>query len=577
MKCYTPGPRAEEKGGWKAVKIRMLLPILLLLLRPPSLLTQQTGDDLQPAPRLAGVLALETLDTLWNGSAAGNPEALDITVAGGGPVLLFSDRVLALGSHLEVIPETVAGLFEGAQIPRGFIPSRLLLNPLAEAILCEAEEGALLLLHKDGTPPERFETSFPQALEAASLRRGGVALSDGRRISIFTRMQNTVSVRSFALPGGFATGLSIDDKDRLWVYDLAARTVRVLDADGRQLFTIRPQISGATLLFPQLLQARPQGGFFMGSGGELWCFDKEGSVRWRLTHYNAGYRRALPAFYRLAATRRSLFILDPLGKLLLKFVETGGEDGPDAIETRLAAAFQGERSLQSQQNEIVRLCLENDLLLQAAYFRRARSGEAVVTDMEERLKSKQARILAELAGRLEQQLRYGEVEAYYNHSLSLYRQLRNLDPVNPLYAEAVRDLNGERNAVRRLLVSDPLLEARIAPGGVLVEGETRSLAVILTNATDDALNQVEVSARFTGYPFSQWRGSFAGIPPGGQTTLRISFSAGEEGSSARLNAEQLYLACNLLVRYGAGREKRAQYFRIPLLVPEGTLVVPQGW
>ena len=90
-------------------------------------------------------------------------------------------------------------------------------------------------------------------------------------------------------------------------------------------------LSGGTLLFPQVFQARSDGGFFLGSAGELWCFDEEGSVRWRLTQFNAGHRQGLPAFYRVAGAGAdsSFFILDPLGNRILKFVE-------DSIDSKLA-------------------------------------------------------------------------------------------------------------------------------------------------------------------------------------------------------------------------------------------------
>jgi tetratricopeptide (TPR) repeat protein len=578
------------------VRAKRLFLILLILLVPSTLPlgAQQTDGSAQgrAAPRLAGIVDLGSLLQLWGDStdptggpggdfpgdlSGAAPEPLDITTTPDGPVLLFSDRILSLGLNLEITRRTVQDLTALPRLPREVVPARLLLNPLHEPIIYDARTGSLDLLHRDGSDPERFQTEFPQAVEAGSLRRGGVVLSDGKRLSLFSRKANGLTRLEILLPAAFTTGLSIDGEDRLWVYDLAARKVRVFDPGGEELFAVTPDISGGNLLFPQVFLARPDGGFFLGTAGELWCFDADGSVRWRLSQFNAGFRQALPAFYRLAAGRgetgcRCFYILDPLGNRILKFIEDlpDGSQGEPGIEAVLAAAFQSSETRQSGQNEVVRLCLERQLYLQAAFFRRSSGDEPLVTDLAERIRAKQARLLAELAEELENELRYAEAESAFNHSLSLYRELRSLDPVDPRYPEAIRELSERRNALRQIRVAEKLLTARLVEGGLEAGDGNGRIAIALTNSSGSTLEQVEVLARFSGYGTSRWQASAGPIRAGGRVLLAITFS--ESGTAA--NREDLSIPCNLLVRYLYNRKSAAEHFRLPLLFPAGTLRLP---
>jgi hypothetical protein len=314
-----------------------------------------------------------------------------------------------------------------------------------------------------------------------------------------------------------------------------------------------------------VFQSRADGGFFLGTAGELWCFEADGSARWRLTQFSAGFRQALPAFYRLAAGSEKgishFYILDPLGNRILKF-----EEGVPAQGT-LAAALQSSGDDRSRQNEIVRLCLERELYLQAGFFRRG-DGEALVTDLGRRLESKQARLLAEAAEQLQNELRYGEAEAAYNRSLGLYRELRNLDPVDPRYPDAIRELSERRNALRQIRVADRRLSACFAEEVPVVRAGRPELGLALTNISGGTVEQVEVLARFSGFA-SRWQISADPIGPGNTLNLRIAMS--ESGS---LNAEDLAVPCNLLVRYVQDRRTTTEHFRLPLVFPAGTLSLP---
>ena len=582
------------------------LPSLLLLsliLSTLPLQAQEAGEQrgVEAPPLLAGILELDALSLIWSdtpdspghgGSEPGDgvPEPLDIASTPYGPVLLFSDRILSLGVNLEMTARTVQDLMVLPSLPDGIVPSRLLLNPLSEPIIYEARTGTLVLLHRDGSAPERFETLLPRALEAESLGRGGVLLSDGKELSLFTRRGNSLNRRELPLPGAYTTGLSGDGEQRPWIFDLSARRVRVFDLNGEQLFSITPEISGSTLLFPQIFQTRPDGGFFLGTAGELWCFAADGSVRWALTQFSAGIRQALPAFYRLAlgpdrgGEARSFYILDPLGNRILKFIEDSPngsreESGTETVDAALAAAFRNSGYQPSRQNEVLQLCLERELYLQAAFFRRSGGDEPVVTDLPERLLTKQAGLLLKLAEQLEYQLRYAEAESAYNRALSLYRDLRNLDPVDPRYPETIRELSGRRNALREIRVGDSLLAARLIKDPSASDAGNPRIEIALMNDSERTVHQVEVLAGFSGYSASRWRASFGTLRAGGEVTLAISLLEQSASSTKaeigedtlRFNAEDLSIPCNLLVRYVYNGNNKTESFRIPLLFPADTL------
>jgi hypothetical protein len=251
----------------------------------------------------------------------------------------------------------------------------------------------------------------------------------------------------------------------------------------------------------------------------------------------------------------------------------------ETFDTALADSFRGSENRPYRRNEIVRLCLERGLYLQAAFFRRNSGDEPVVTDLAERVRAKQARLLAESAERLENELRYEEAEAAFNRSLSLYRELRNLDPVDPRYPEAIRELSEQRNTLREIRVAEHLLAAGIVRDGTAAGESKRELRILLSNTSGSPMEQAEVLVRFSGWGASLWQAVLGSIPAGGGVTLEISLSRGaaarmSQTGPTRLNTEDLHIPCNLLVRYEHNGEEAAEHFSLPVVFPAGTLRLP---
>jgi hypothetical protein len=608
---------------------------ICLLAGPLAAQTPATEDlSLRHPPRLSGIVRLDSL-SLFDGSfdrdQKARPEAVDIAATASGPIVLFSDRFLSLGLHLEVTERTARELAYAPSLPDGFAASRLFLNPLQEPLLYSAVSGTALLFHCAEDFPERFETGVRQPLSIAALPRGGIILVQEQDILLFRRRGYELVREQTPLPSRFVTAVEADARGRLLIYDVRERAIRIIggprpgsDGGGQEegeALRIIPGFQGPASLFPQVFRARPDGSFLLGSAGELWCIEADGSPRWRLARFSAGFRQSLPSYYRIACSPDPrdpvFFLLDVQGGRILKFSEEtqqgGGEiegvgpvngpaaanglgegagaDGveetgaahdaptPDSIEETLIQAFENLQGPSERLEEALRLCLDKGLLLQADYLLRAGGSERVDEELAVRAKEKQARLLADSARRLERELRLPEAEKACNRSLALYRELRSLDPVDPLYPQVVDELTLQRNGVRETLMAEKLLEAKLdyfpqAPGNS-GDGADRAgraaLRLLLVNRSGGRLEQVEVQARLAGLEISGWRKNVGPLQRGGETSVALPLSVGGPGP---LSGEDLRLTLNVEAFFLREGRAGVQYFNLPVLFPAGTLNLP---
>ncbi len=551
---------------------RGLASIIFALLLCPCL-SGQAPDPAARPPRLAGIVDLSTLSLLQGASPSrdyAEIEPLDIAAGAEGPVVLFSDRLISLGVHLEMTEQTMQDLFLNPALPPGFVATNLLLGPLSLPVVYSAESGEVLAFSAADQSPWAFATAVTRPIEAVALRRGGLALLHEQSILVVHRRAGEPVRTRIDLPSRFFTAIAADAEHRIWAYDAGRRKISVFAETEKHKYTrvssITPKIRGAALQFPQIFEVRSDGSFFLGTSGQLCCFEPDGTPRWHLEEFTAGYRQALPAFYRLAVSPdtadHSLYLLDPMGKRLLKFIETDSK--ADTIDSHLAAAFADSST------DLIRLCLENDLLLQAGTFQRTRSQGRMVSDLERRIKERQARLLAELARHLQEQLRLPEAESAYNHCLTLYRELRSLDPVDPRFPEAVRELSERRNSVRAILVAEnPVSIEPVAPPEP--PATAAELPLVLKNLFPSTLQQLEVQVRAAELENSLWRGTVDRLY--GRDRIVLSLASSAAGRSL-LNAEDLLLTLNGVLRFLEKGESKTRYFRVSVLFPAGTLGLP---
>jgi hypothetical protein len=577
----------------------------------PALLAPPEALAGEPEPVLCGLLGLPALSLLAGegpaagrgaGGEAGPPgggvgtpaaggalsEPLECVAFEGAPALLLAGGLLRLGPHLELSLRSAQDLALPAALPGGFRPTYLGFDPLGEPLLYDAEAGTLLVFHPGEPRPELCGCGVLRPTGFCTLPGGGIALLAAGRAELFFRQGGSLRRQLLPLPAGLVTALEADTEGRLWALDVAERRLRVLSPSGEELLSVKPLLDPSRLPFPQVFRLLPDGGFLLGGSGELWRFDANGFPLWRLGELYTGLREGLPAFFQLAVCTADgslvIYLLDPVGRRLLKLREAASaEQILDPVDRALAAALPQPQSL-------LPALLGRELYLPALALLQQplgaqASGSAQGGGVEggtraaavaRLLEQKQARLTGEQAGRLEAELRLPEAEALYNRALALYRGLRQRDPIDPSFPEAIRLLEEGRNRVRRILVEEGLLEASLRTPWASAGAGTEStgpasleLTLTLRNAGRTVLRELQIDARFGGLPRTRWTGDLDALSPGAEVPLRLFLSPRTGGPTVQ---EDLLLPLALLVRFSREGERAALYFRFPVLFPAGSLL-----
>ncbi|MBN1835161.1 MAG: hypothetical protein JW820_04870 [Spirochaetales bacterium] len=586
-------------------------------------------------PRLAALLELSVLPLPAQGPGpAGEP--LGCEAGPHGPVLLFSDRTLELGPRFELTPGSVRDLALRERFPEGLIPSHLAVDPWGEPIVYA--EGSVLRYPPDGLTAEQTPVGPLGAQDAAGLGGGGIAVLSPGRVWLLRRADRGLRTAAIPLPSPFYVALAAGPGGALWLYDLEERKIRQAacpdpsaeDPSFEEIGSIRPLVSPQDLPFPQLLRTFPDGGFVMGGAGELWRFDAAGWPLWRLQDFEAGVRQSLPAFYRIAVEgERALYLLDPLSRRLLRFVDfdeglqraAGGAEGagavprfadpPEAADVELAGLLRrwseggGAASLREREpgsGELAALleaCRARGLLLMArsvltgetpvltgetpaAAGGAAATGEppalsgeppgargSGVPDRE--LELAQAAVLVELAAGYEERLLLAEAEKSYNAALRILRALRARDPVDPELPVRIRELERRRNGAREILVAVPSLELEdpvLSPppvGGR--EGPT--LRLPLRSLTGTAMRDVRFQVAIPGLTGGLLTGELPRLAARATTTLTATLAAAPTAEREAPVGEDLPTRVLVLVTATVGGEERTFRLEASLLVQAG--------
>jgi len=567
--------------------------------REPALLTALAGDlfflwaqaggfalqPARPAPPLGARLALDSLKLLpgWRPESS---EPLDCAASAEGPVLLFSDRLLALGRNLDLAPATAGDLLLRTPIPQGFRPDRLWLDPLGRPMLFSAATGETLS-YVEGLPPERRETGLRQPVHAALLPSGGLAVVASGRISRALRRDGTIRRQQLPLPGGFYGAVEGDGDGRLWVLDLVERRVRILDGRGEEVRSLKPAIDPSLLPFPQVFLPLSDGGLLLGGAGELWRFDRWGTPVWRMQSVFTGARVALPAYFRVAqapmqeeASRRgaeaqspassacTLYLLDPMGRRLFRFddAEPAAPDRGGALPaaepgSQLPALLALLEAGEVSGGEVAQYALDQGLPLLAQTFLQAALPDSASTARLARLaKVRLLRGLVELADRAESQLRLSEAEAALREAARLTGELRAVDPAEPSYARDLPGLVARQNRLRQELLDpgEQGLEAALEPSAA---GADSRAVLSLRNTSDLPAEAVSVQLRWAGFPPGPGVEWMEPVRPGYEVRLPLPLPASLQGY-----AEELTLCLSVLVgwRQGGQRERRFLQAAFPL-------------
>jgi hypothetical protein len=436
-----------------------------------------------------------------------------------------------------------------------------------------------VLAYPPAGAPDLLTTGVQDPVHSAGLPRGGLAFLQGGVLLRLLRRGATFQKEQLPLPVGFYAAIEGDTQGNYWLLDLAERRVRVFDRAGLEIRSVKPVLDPARLPFPQVFLPLTDGGLLLGGAGELWRFDAYGLPVWRLATVFTGVREGLPPFFRVAASGGLVYLLDPQGRRLYRFGQeslpeagasgTGGTRADAAAE--LLARFEGSRI---GTGELVQGLLDRGLVLAALpFFRAAFPGASAGENqrLARRVKAQAARALAALAQGRERELRLDEAEAAAAEGIRLARELRAEDPVEPSYAQLLRQLTEQRNSLREQLLpgTEGGPEARLEPAP-----EGGGLLLLLRNPGLEPLGPLAVQVCWAGLPGSPAVEMMDPIRPG--YTVRLPLPAPQAPELERLD-EDLPLSLSVLLRFERGGREQARYLRARFLrATDGGLRPPDG-
>ena len=517
----------------------------------------------QPPPPLTGLLSLDSLSLLpeWPSRSM---EPLDCAASSDGPILLFADRLLSLDAELNVAPASARDLYLRPPFPQGFQAGRLFLSPLGQPMVYSPSSGQLLIYPPSGAA-ERLNTDVQEPTHAAGLPRGGMAFLKNGLLFRTLRREGALRKEQLPLPIGFYAAIEGDAEGNYWLLDLAERRVRVFDASGVEIRSLKPAMDPARLPFPQVFAPQADGGFLLGGAGELWRFDAYGAAIWRLSSVFTGVREALPAFFRVACADGFIYLLDAQARRLYRFGRAAqGAEGDGAAE--LLARFEAG---QAGAGELVQGFLERGLILAALPFFHSAFPEASAGETQRlarRVKAQTAQALAAWAEDCERALRVAEAEAAAAEAIRLFRALRSEDPVEAAYARRLQQLAEQRSRLREQLLpgSEGGLEGQLE-----ADRGTGGPVLAIRNSGLQPLGPVGVQARWDGLPGSQ---SFELMEPiRAGYTVQLPLAAPDSAALAGCE-EQLSLSLSVLIRYESEGRSQDRWLRAVFVrSPDGRL------
>jgi len=380
-----------------------------------------------------------------------------------------------------------------------------------------------------------------------------------------------VNREQLPLPGGFYGAVEGDGEGRLWVLDLVERRVRILDARGQEVRSLKPALDPSRLPFPQVFLPLPDGGLLLGGAGELSRLDRWGVPQWRMQNVFTGVREALPAYFRVALAPLpgpapggrqetapaafTLYLLDPMGRRLFRFDDAGAEGLEPASEpgAQLPALLALLEIGEVSGGQVAQYAQDQGLPLLAQTFLRAAMPESSSAARLGRLaKVRLLRGLVELADRSETELRLPEAEAALREAARLAGELRAVDPVESSYAQELPGLVARRTRLREELLEpgEQGLQAALEPA---VSGDDARAVLSLRNTAVFPAESVSVQLRWAGFPPGAGVDWMQPIRSGYSVRLPLPAPPSLEGY-----AEELTLCLSVLVswRQEGRRERR---------------------
>ena len=309
---------------------------------PASLLSTMAGDlaflffsaigfstlPLSAPPSLVASLSIDTLRSLtgWNRE---DLEPVGLATSGDEVTLCFPHRYLTLGPQFRISPSTIRDI-DGQSVGREPLQlSGIIAGEGDRLVLLSEREGRIAVVNP------RLGTR--QVVDAPGLSALTARLVGRQTVAALTGYVGGPGMRLYPIGGGpprelrvaasYVPAFDQDGEGNLWAWDAAERRVRILTPGGREIFSIKPLFSAATMQLPQQLAVDDDGSFLLGGSAEVWKFRSSGIPEWRLTRIPGRPAESLPSSFDLGVNRStgSPTILDSQSRRLLAFSSSAGE------------------------------------------------------------------------------------------------------------------------------------------------------------------------------------------------------------------------------------------------------------
>ena len=325
------------------------------------------------------------------------------------------------------------------------------------------------------------------------------------------------------IAASYVPAFDVDKEGNLWAWDEGERRVRVLTAQGQELFAVRPLFSASLMQLPQRLAVFDDGSFLLAGSAEVWKFQSSGIPVWRLARIPGRPSESLPSSFDLAANRSdgSFTILDAQSRRLLGFSSSAAVAGgpPGSALARLGAGgLEAERQA-----------------ARTALLREKGAG------------------YADFADGLTRDLLYERADAAWLRTAETLRELAAEAPEDEFAAGTLPTVLARRREVREALTGPS--EIQVVSARVLIThpdpcATALTLEVTLRNSGARSLHGVRVHAGIPTAVSAPALAALDEIPPSETRTLRIPLGPSFEESISSASTVPVHA----LVTYERGQE-----------------------
>ena len=317
-------------------------------------------SSLTPAPSLSHVIEGERIAELIGTTMQElgkidvttevNAEIIDIAAHPHGLSILFENSFIDLGPHFELTTATAISLIKSSNILDIISVHHEIARTTWTHDLLTFESDRSLNLFRINDAGNTSILNLPSGSRRFdTVPNGGlVAITDQGPI-FFQATERGIDDHPISVAARFITAMDIDRHRRLTLYDAYDRRVVIVNLDGQELSSIRPQVNPRLLPFPHALAVLADGSILLGGSNTIWAFDRSGRPYWRLSRFQAG-RESLPSQFSIepSASGMSFYILDGPRARILRF---------DSLSTKAPLIAMAEETLMQRFTQLANSAL----------------------------------------------------------------------------------------------------------------------------------------------------------------------------------------------------------------------------